>query len=51
MEQAELRAPDLYGRTFQVDEQMLNVIAARLEARAQHRFLWRVIDECLANDG
>lgn len=45
MDQTQLRAPDVYGRTFQMDQQALGAIAARLEARGQHPFFRRVIDE------
>ena len=45
MDQSRLRAPDPYGRTFQMDEQVLAAIAARLEARGKHPFFGRVIDD------
>ncbi|MBP0444809.1 methyltransferase domain-containing protein [Roseomonas sp. SSH11] len=45
MDQTQLQAPDVYGRTFQMDEQTLGVIATRLEARGRHPFFLRVIDE------
>ena len=45
MDQTQLRAPDVYGRTFQLDQTSLGAIAARLEARGQHPFFRRVIDE------
>jgi SAM-dependent methyltransferase len=51
MVQSQIRSPDVYGRTFQMDEQTLNVIAARLEARGKHPFFLRVIDEYMAEIG
>lgn len=45
MDQTQLRSPDVYGRTFQMDRAALDAIAARLEARGQHPFFRRVIDE------
>jgi SAM-dependent methyltransferase len=48
MDQTQLRSPDVYGRTFQMDQQALEAIAARLEARGQHPFFRRVIDEYMA---
>lgn len=48
MDQTQLRSPDVYGRTFQMDEQTLDVIAARLEARGKHPFFLRAIDEYVA---
>ncbi|MBV9757457.1 MAG: methyltransferase domain-containing protein [Alphaproteobacteria bacterium] len=48
MDQTQLRSPDVYGRTFQMDEAALQAIAARLEARGQHPFFRRVIDEYMA---
>ncbi len=48
MMQDELQAPDVYGRTFQLDQPTLEVIAARLEARGQHSFFIRAIDDYLA---
>ena len=45
MDQTQLRTPDPYGRTFQMDEQGLAAIAARLEARGGHPFFARVIDD------
>jgi trans-aconitate methyltransferase len=37
--------PDPYGRTFQMDQQALAAIAARLEARGKHPFFERVISD------
>ena len=45
VDQAELRSPDFYGRTFQMDEKTLGIIAARLEARGKHPFFIRAIDD------
>ena len=45
MDQTRLQTPDPYGRTFQMDEQALAAIAARLEARGKHPFFARVIDD------
>ena len=45
MDQTRLRTPDPYGRTFQMDEQTLAAIAARLEARGKHPFFARVIGD------
>lgn len=45
MDQTQLRTPDPYGRTFQMDEQALAAIAARLEARGKHPFFARVIGD------
>lgn len=48
MDQTQLRSPDVYGRTFQMDAAALQAIAARLEARGQHPFFRRVIDDYMA---
>ena len=48
MEQTQLRAPDVYGRTFELDEPALTAIAERLEARGSHPFIASVIDEYMA---
>ncbi len=45
MDQTQLRSPDVYGRTHEMDEQTLGVIATRLEARGKHPFFIRTIDE------
>src|SRR5262245_52174831 len=42
--QDQLQAPDVYGRTFQLDQQTLEVIAARLEARGRHPFFIQAIE-------
>ncbi|MGK9171373.1 methyltransferase domain-containing protein [Inquilinus limosus] len=43
--QARISSPDPYGRTFQMDVQTLEAIAARLEARKQHPLFLRAIDD------
>jgi ubiquinone/menaquinone biosynthesis C-methylase UbiE len=43
--QTQLTGQDVYGRTFEADDQMLSAIAARLEARAKHPFFTRAINE------
>lgn len=48
MDQRELRSPDVYGRTFEMDQAGLDAIAARLEARGRHPFFRRVVDEYMA---
>ncbi|WP_270937487.1 methyltransferase domain-containing protein [Falsiroseomonas oryzae] len=48
MDQTRLRSPDVYGRTFHLDEQTLGVMAARLEARGRHPFFQQVIADYLA---
>lgn len=48
MDQTQLRAPDPYGRTFQMDEPTLAAIAARLEARGKHPFFAQVIEDYMA---
>src|SRR5260370_15151426 len=48
MDQTQLRSRDVYGRTFQLDQPALGAIATRLEARGQHPFFRRVIDEYMA---
>jgi hypothetical protein len=45
VDQTQLQSPDVYGRTFQMDEQTLGVIATRLEARGRHPFFLRAITE------
>jgi ubiquinone/menaquinone biosynthesis C-methylase UbiE len=45
VDQTRLRTPDPYGRTFQMDDQTLAAIAARLEARGKHPFFARVIGD------
>ena len=45
MDQTQLQVPDPYGRTFQMDQQALAAIAARLEARGKHPFFERVISD------
>jgi Methyltransferase domain len=48
MDQTQIRSPDVHGRAFQMDEQTLGVMIARLEARGRHPFLLRAIDDCMA---
>src|SRR3712207_7936419 len=48
VDQTQIRSPDVYGRTFQMDEQTLGAIATRLEARGRHPFFLRAIDEYVA---
>jgi ubiquinone/menaquinone biosynthesis C-methylase UbiE len=48
VEQTQLRAPDVYGRTFEMDEPTLAAIAERLEARGAHPFVAGVIDDYMA---
>jgi 2-polyprenyl-3-methyl-5-hydroxy-6-metoxy-1,4-benzoquinol methylase len=48
MDQTRLRAPDVYGRTFEMDEPTLATIAERMEARGKHPFVASVIDEYMA---
>jgi ubiquinone/menaquinone biosynthesis C-methylase UbiE len=43
--QTQLRAPDVYGRTFEMDDPALAAIAERLESRGAHPFIAAVIDE------
>ena len=45
MDQSRLRAPDLYGRTHQMDEATLAVMAERLEGRGRHPFFLAAIGE------
>ena len=47
MDQTQLQSPDVYGRTFQMDAQILDVMATRLEARGRHPFFLRAISEYL----
>ena len=44
-DQSQLRAPDVYGRTRQMDEKTLAAVAERLEARGRHPFFARTIGE------
>jgi SAM-dependent methyltransferase len=44
-DQSQLRAPDVYGRTHQMDEKTLGAVAERLEARGRHPFFARAIGE------
>jgi SAM-dependent methyltransferase len=48
MMQTQLRAPDVYGRTFEMDTAALAAIAERMEARGAHPFIAAVIDEYMA---
>jgi ubiquinone/menaquinone biosynthesis C-methylase UbiE len=48
VKQTQLRAPDVYGRTFEMDAPALAAIAERLEARGDHPFIAAVIDEYMA---
>jgi ubiquinone/menaquinone biosynthesis C-methylase UbiE len=48
VEQRQLRVPDVYGRTFEMDEPALAAIAERLEARGAHPFTAAVADEYMA---
>ncbi|MFC7738936.1 methyltransferase domain-containing protein [Roseomonas sp. GCM10028921] len=48
MDQTQIQSPDVYGRTFQMDAQILGVIATRLEARGKHPFFMRAIEEYAA---
>lgn len=48
VDQTQLRAPDVYGRTFEMDEPALSAIAERLEARGSHPFIAGIIDEYMA---
>jgi ubiquinone/menaquinone biosynthesis C-methylase UbiE len=43
MAQTSLASPDVYGRTFQLDQPTLAVIADRLEARGKHAFFAQAI--------
>jgi ubiquinone/menaquinone biosynthesis C-methylase UbiE len=45
VDQAALQSPDIYGRTHQMDEQTLGVIATRLEARGRHPFFIQTIND------
>jgi SAM-dependent methyltransferase len=45
VDQSQLEAPDVYGRTHQMDDQTLAVVAERLEARGRHPFFARAIDD------
>ncbi len=45
MDQTQIRSPDLYGRTFQMDAQTLGIMAARLEARGKHPFFLKAIGD------
>src|SRR5690242_16681176 len=48
VDQTRLRAPDVYGRTFEMDAAALAAMAERLEARGRHPFTAAVIDEYMA---
>jgi ubiquinone/menaquinone biosynthesis C-methylase UbiE len=48
VDQTQLRAPDVYGRTFEMDVSALAAIAERLEARGGHPFIAAVIEEYMA---
>jgi predicted O-methyltransferase YrrM len=48
VDQTQLRAPDVYGRTFEMDEPALAAIAERMEARGSHPFIAGVIDDYMA---
>ena len=48
VDQTQLRAPDVYGRTFEMDAPALAAIAERMEARGSHSFIAGVIDEYMA---
>jgi hypothetical protein len=48
VDQTKLRAPDVYGRAFEMDGPTLAAIAARMEARGKHPFVASVIDEYMA---
>jgi SAM-dependent methyltransferase len=48
VEQRQLRAPDVYGRTFEMDEAALAAMTERLEARGAHPFTAAAIDEYMA---
>ncbi len=45
VDQTQLRSPDPYGRTHEMDEATLGVIATRLEARGKHPFFARAIGD------
>jgi hypothetical protein len=47
-DQSQLKAPDVYGRTHQMDEKTLGAVAERLEARGRHPFFARAIGDCRA---
>ncbi len=44
-DQSQLKAPDLYGRTHQMDDKTLAVMAERLEGRGRHPFFLAAIGE------
>jgi ubiquinone/menaquinone biosynthesis C-methylase UbiE len=48
MDQTQLQSSDVYGRTFQMDAPILEVMATRLEVRGKHPFFLRAISEYLA---
>jgi SAM-dependent methyltransferase len=48
VEQTQIRAPDVYGRTFEMDEVALAAMAERMEARGTDPFVAAVIDEYMA---
>jgi ubiquinone/menaquinone biosynthesis C-methylase UbiE len=45
MDQSQLKTPDVYGRTHQMDAKTLDVMAERLEARGKHPFFARAIGD------
>jgi SAM-dependent methyltransferase len=47
MAQTSLTSPDVYGRTFELDQPTLAVIAERLEARGKHAFFATAIGDYL----
>jgi ubiquinone/menaquinone biosynthesis C-methylase UbiE len=47
MDQTQIQSSDVYGRTFQMDAQILDVMATRLEARGKHPFFLQAISEYL----
>lgn len=51
MRQSQLKSPDPWGRTFQMDEQTLASAAMRLEARGRHPFFAHVLDEYVSGLG
>ena len=44
-DQSQLKAADLYGRTHQMDDKTLAVMAERLEGRGRHPFFLQAIGE------
>jgi SAM-dependent methyltransferase len=45
VDQSQLKAPDVYGRTYEMDESTLGVMAERLETRGRHPFFIAAIGE------